>query len=505
MGALAIMATMKKVIYFLGALAFGGASGAWAQPVGKPLAACRVPGIDSQAMCGVVDRPLDEAKPDGKRIGVHFVVLPSVARNKLPDPVVLFAGGPGQSGIKLAATAQTLFSRLRNRRDVVVFDQRGVGKSMDLACPSDPRERLSTSFDMGQLSAQLLACKAKIKARHGLSEEQLTHFTTPVASRDMEAIRVALGAEQLNLVGGSYGTRAVMDYQRQFPDRVRRMVLDGVAPPDMVLPLSSEADAQLALDKTLQACSKAPKCNERYPNLAQALQTALERLPQSVDMQHPVTLQRERVMVSRELMLNGLRLPMYAPALASALPLVITQAAAGDYSLLLRLGNSMGGGPSDLAWGMHFSVICAEDFSRMDAAPPTQSALFKNSFSKLYKDVCAQWPQGPVAPDFYAIKASKSPVLVLSGGADPVTPEHHGDRVTQALGPMARHVVVAEAGHGIMGVGCTRDVLFQFVNAKTTDLAQAVNTQCLANIPRPLAFVLPAPIVSPPAASEVSK
>ncbi len=475
----------------------------------QALAPCRLPGIESQLMCGTVDRALDESKPQGKRINVKFAVLPSVARNKLPDPVILFAGGPGQSGLKLGSTASALFARLKNRRDVIVFDQRGVGQSMGLGCASDPRESLSTASDMGRLSADMVACKTKLKAKHGLSEEHFTHFTTIESSRDVDAIRAALGVEQFNLVGGSYGTRAALDYQRQFPTRVRRMVLDGVAPPDMVLPPATETDAQAALDAVFKACEARPACNARYPKLSDALKTALDRLPISHEVVHPVTLQREKVTLTRAGMTNAIRLPMYSPAHAQALPFAITQAAAGDFGPWLGLGGSMGSGTSEMAWGMHFSVICAEDFPRIDSVAASTSPVFAGVFTKLYRDVCAQWPQAAVAPEFFQIKVATQPVLVFSGGADPVTPSRHGERVTKALGPLARHVVVSEAGHGIMAVGCARDVIFQFVNAKTDDAALAVDAQCLSKIPRPLAYSVPLPspirlAASSPAASGVS-
>ena len=90
---------------------------------------------------------------------------------------------------------------------------------------------------------------------------------------------------------------------------------------------------------------------------------------------------------------------------------------------------------------------------------------------------------------FYSLPASPSAVLVLSGGIDPVTPPRHGERVAKALGPLARHVVVANAGHGVMAIGCMRDVIFRFVDAVDDADALAVDAGCAAKVPRPPAFV----------------
>ena len=77
---------------------------------------------------------------------------------------------------------------------------------------------------------------------------------------------------------------------------------------------------------------------------------------------------------------------------------------------------------------------------------------------------------------------------MLSGGSDPVTPPRHGERVSRALGPKARHVVVEHAGHGVMAMGCMRDVVFRFIDAPGDDEALAVDANCASGIPRPPAF-----------------
>ena len=89
---------------------------------------------------------------------------------------------------------------------------------------------------------------------------------------------------------------------------------------------------------------------------------------------------------------------------------------------------------------------------------------------------------------FYDMPAAPSATLVLSGGADPVTPPRHGTRVARALGAQAVHVVVPQAGHGVMGLLCMRDVLYRFIDAADDALALKVDTTCAASIPRPPAF-----------------
>jgi phosphoglycolate phosphatase-like HAD superfamily hydrolase len=84
--------------------------------------------------------------------------------------------------------------------------------------------------------------------------------------------------------------------------------------------------------------------------------------------------------------------------------------------------------------------------------------------------------------------AEGAALKLRSGGIDPATPPRHGERVVRALGPMARHVVVANAGHGVLAIGCMRDVVFRFIDAASADDALAVDAGCASTVPRPPAF-----------------
>jgi pimeloyl-ACP methyl ester carboxylesterase len=142
-----------------------------------------------------------------------------------------------------------------------------------------------------------------------------------------------------------------------------------------------------------------------------------------------------------------------------------------------------------LAMGMHFSVVCAEDFPRLPHATDKPGLDFGGDFEKLYERVCADWPRGEMPPDFYAMRPANQPVLLLSGGLDPVTPPRHGVRAAQALGASALHVVVPNAGHGLMSLPCIRELLFRFIDAADDKAALALETGCAKSIPRPPAFL----------------
>jgi pimeloyl-ACP methyl ester carboxylesterase len=463
------------------------AQGAWAA---AELAPCRLRGVEHEALCGSVMRALEPARPQGPQIAIHYAVLPALARNKRPDPVFFFAGGPGQSAIEIAPQVAAMLARFANRRDIVLIDQRGTGRSAPLMCEAeDPGLPLADLFAPQRQRERMAACLVRLKT---LPHGDLRFFTTTLAMQDADAVRAALGADRVNIVGGSYGTRAALEYLRQFPTRVRRAVIDGVAPPDMVLPASFSTDNQAALDALIDACEADKACTAREPQLRERWRALLATLPREIELRHPLTDRLERFMVDREMLLGLVRGPLYAPSLAAALPAAIGQATRGRFDALAGLAQSLGGRRGlQLAAGMHFSVVCAEDFPRLASGTDKAGADFGDSFATLYRDICASWPRGDVPPAFYTVPAAPSATLVFSGGLDPVTPPRHGERVARALGTKARHVVVPNAGHGVMGLGCMRDVLYRFVDAASDDEALKVETACAAKIPRPPMFALP--------------
>jgi fermentation-respiration switch protein FrsA (DUF1100 family) len=141
---------------------------------------------------------------------------------------------------------------------------------------------------------------------------------------------------------------------------------------------------------------------------------------------------------------------------------------------------------------MHFAVVCAEDFPRLAAATEVPGRDTGTAAEQVYRQVCSGLPRAEVPAAFYTLPTAAAPVLVLSGSADPVTPPRHGERVAQALGAQAVHLVVPNLGHGVMGQGCMTDVMFRFVDQADPALAlknAREEARCAAEVPRPGAYV----------------
>lgn len=479
------------------ATAFGPAQATTVRPAqgATPLvlSPCWLKGWPRAAQCGVLQRPLDSARPQGVVIDVHVAVVPALARNKAADAVFFFAGGPGQSAIDLAGPLTAAHARLQQRRDLVFVDQRGTGRSAPLKCADDDEravlQPLAERGDSTRQLARLQACRTALQA---LPHGDLRFYTTDIAMADIDAVRDKLGVARINAIGASYGTRAVLSYQRQFPQAVRRAVLDGVVPPDMRLPDAAALDNQAAHDALLRACADEAACARRHPDLPARLPTLLASLPRTVDLPHPVSGRSERVPLDRAAVLGLVRAPLYSPALAAALPAALAEAADGRWAPLAALAQQLTGGGGGIATGQHFSVVCAEDLGPgvPVAAPSAAPAVFDGQ-AALYRSVCADWPRGVVAPGFYTLPPAAAPTWLLSGTLDPVTPPRHGARVASALGARARHIVVPNVGHGVLAQACLREAVARFITTADETQALAQPADCAAGLPRPVFFVPP--------------
>jgi pimeloyl-ACP methyl ester carboxylesterase len=449
------------------------------------LAACRLPGVDTPAQCGTYDVWENRDTRTGRRISLSLAVVPARLRAKEQDPIVIFAGGPGQGAVALAAQVMPLFTRLNDSRDVVFLDQRGTGDSNPLDCEDEEEQPLQALFEDALPEKLVVRCLAQLDA-------DPTQYVTTIAIEDLEEVRAAMGYPRLNLWGGSYGTRAALEYVRRHGDRVRSVVLDGVAPANMKLPLSFVTDGDAAFQRLLDACEGEALCRGNYPNLRATiaqLRSQLARRPVRVAIQDPRTGDRQTIQVNENVFLSGLFRPLYVAELASLLPFGISAAAEGDFNPLLAQNLEFADDVSEnLSIGMHLSVICAEDIPRIT---PADLAALSGSFfgAALVNDfvrACRSWPKAKVPEDFYTPVHSQVPVLILSGGIDPATPPRHGDEVAKTL-PNSRHLVAPQLGHGVSLHGCAPRLIESFVRKAS---ARELDGKCLERIPRPL-FVMP--------------
>jgi pimeloyl-ACP methyl ester carboxylesterase len=451
------------------------------------LAPCQGKDGPTDALCGRVEVFENRVAKSGRTISLKVVVWPALGNNPKPDPLFFLAGGPGQGAATLARQVRELFRPIQAERDIVLVDQRGTGESGALECRNDD-DRLASINEPDEVGlARLKACLEGYDA-------DLRLYTTPIAMDDLDDVRAHLGYARINIYGGSYGTRAGLVYLRQHGDRVRSIVLDGVAPPDMRLPLYVPRDAQRAIDRLVADCAADAACAATYPNLGERVRQLFARLqaaPPTLRLVHPRTGVAETVTVDVGLVANLVFGALYSPLTSSMVPELLVRAEQDDFQGMLALAMANEGAADNMSLGMQLSVVCAEDVPRIapgEVERASRGSLFGQRLLMAHFKACEFWPRGALPGDYYDPVVSDVPALVLSGDVDPITPPSWGALVSDGLS-RATHLTAPFTGHGVVSTGCGQRIVRRFVEEGSAD---GLDTACLAKLERPPFFLSPA-------------
>jgi pimeloyl-ACP methyl ester carboxylesterase len=414
------------------------------------------------ARCGRFEVPEDRSKPDGKKLSLHVAVVPAKSTPR-PDPVVFLAGGPGQAASESALMAVLSLNRARDR-DILLVDQRGTGRSNPLRCPTVRVDEGDDAAVAGWLDRCLKELPGDPKS-----------YTTSAAMKDLDEVRAALGYEKLNLFGVSYGTRAALVYMREYPERVRTAILDGVAPTQLAVGEDMDRTAARALEMSFARCAKAQPCAERFGDLGAHYKEVLARLEREkplIKTHHPTTGEPVEISFGRQRFSSIVFLMSYMPEMVSLLPLFIRAAhERQDFGALaaqtLFLNESFEG---MLSRGMQLSVLCAEDipFFKTARGEAQGAATYLGTTTRdSFIAMCRRWPHAEVAKSFKDPVQSSAPVLLLSGEADPVTPPEFAELAKQTL-PNARHAVLPGHGHNVSFRGCVPRLIAELLKKGST-------------------------------------
>ncbi len=445
---------------------------------------CQIKDFDGIARCAQVAVPEDSAKPDGKKIEIFVALLPSLSPQPVADPLFLFAGGPGQAASDLGRLVSTMQS-VRKSRNIVLVDQRGTGKSKTLTCDlvekGKSKDPVTEAFnpDTRALEKDWAQCIAALQGNPAL------HRTDDYIA-DLELVRKGLGLGQINLWGGSYGSRVALRYMKLHPQSIRTATLDGVAPTALRLPDDALQSSQAQLEAALAACAASPACAQAYPRIAESLDALLAKLrkaPQTITLPHPATGKAVTGLATERTVVSFLWPLLYQPEAARLIPSLINSAIQGDYAPLAATIAGQAVGESDISLTQRFAVMCAEDM--LGRTAPQQPRF--QAVSDLFYSLCSTFPHGKVAPEFFEPTVSAIPTLLLSGSLDPVTPPASGALVASTLS-QSKHIVVNGLGHIVSPHSCIRRVMAKFIDkgsvAQATDPCEAE-----LSLPRPHFYV----------------
>ena len=435
----------------------------------------KTPGVPTQvdAKCGTLAVPEDPSDASSRPIELNIAVVEAIQRNAEPDPLFVLVGGPGQAATETFPALSSTLYNIHEERDIVLVDQRGTGKSNPLRC-LDPQDDF---LEEEEVITRLKACPANLEA-------DLRYYTTDIAMQDLDRVRAALGYDDINLYGVSYGTRAALVYLKMYPDRVRSLILDAVVDPSFVLYQDAARDGQQALERFFARCEADPDCSATYPDLRAEFEEILRRLreePVDVTISHPITGKPLELNLTDTTITNLVFNILYSPDLVAMLPFAVHQAAASqNYTPLITQGYLVDASIYD---GMFYAVACSEDapFVRDEA---DAAGLFGDNVQN-FLEVCEAWPQADVPAILREQVSSDVPVLLFSGDSDPITPPRHAEALGESLSNDL-HLVFRGMGHGNGTTACAMRIMDRFLDSAS---ASGLETSCVKEVAPPPFFV----------------
>lgn len=428
--------------------------------------ACQLPqkssGATTSAFCAPFSVPENRADPKSRMLNLRMALIKSREVKADSDIVVYLAGGPGQSAVNSWPQIAGALEPLRRHHHILLLDQRGTGESHPLTCKSAKGDAVEDRFDLGQLRVRVKNCLAEVEKK---SDPRF--YTTTEATRDLEDVRLALGAPLFDLVGVSYGTRMAQQYAMHYPNSVRSIVLDSVVPNQLVLGEEFAENLHRALKAQFKLCQDTPDCagtfGDPYASLMQ-LRDKLQVAPEDFSYRDPVTFEKRRMLLNQYTLAGLVRMFAYTPETAALLPLSISEGIKGDYRPLAGQTRLIEGDLADLQEnGMQMSVICSEDADLLTPRPQDANLLLGTTMIQSLKAACDVWPHGTRPANFHEPLKTATPVLILEGQLDPVTPPRYGREVLKGLSN--GHLIIAKGmGHNVIGRGCIPKLVEEFVD-----------------------------------------
>ncbi|MFD3945612.1 alpha/beta fold hydrolase [Streptomyces sp. NPDC058579] len=466
-----------------------------------PRTADPIPDLE-RARCGTLTVPEKRSRHKGRRITLGVAIIPAVTSTPKPDPIVWFAGGPGDDAVSEIPMA--LAGGLNRDRDVIFMSQRGTySADPELTCPNvDEFNASALDLVFGARSTGRLHVEALRECRDSLVSRgaDLSAYNGTESAADYDGLRKALGLKRWNVFGISYGTDLALQYMRLHPKGIRSVGIDGVLPPSLAGGAVTWKAAREGFDGIFKACAEQPACNTRYPNLKatfERLVVELEARPVTTTVTVPGQPEPVKVVLDGGVLVNWLT---SASHLAAGVPRSLDELAHGDPR---RIAEQWAGGKLSpqaigrVAHGLSYGVFCSEwtpyeseadvlrAGRRLFPSFPRSVQANAPQLAWLHAD-CRAWNVPAAPPSIRDLTRSDIPTFVLSGGFDSQTAPSNGPYAARTLSrsiavevPYVAHVVFAEST-------CAQTMTVSFF-----DRPDAPDTSCLAGLQPPRFEIAP--------------
>ena len=452
--------------------------------------------------CGFLTVPETRGDPDGPTVRIAVTTVPAQSSTPAADPIVYLDGGPGGAGSLSAASA--VAAGMNADHDIVFVDQRGTYHSEPfLSCPEQDAfyaEVNGLAYSDPATGDKSDAATAACRERLVSDGVALDAYNSAENAADIADLRVALGIEEWNLYGVSYGTDLALTILRDHPEGVRSVVLDSVVPPNFRWTADFWPAASAAFDEMYAACAAQKSCAAAYPDLEEEFTDTVTRLdadPLTVPVTNAAG-DTVSVVVDGYKLANAVVLRLATgPANSAVLPQMIHEIAAGNgtgiaSTLLLSVTP-----PEFVGLGLQWGVFCSEDVPRtsleevvalgaqaLPAFPESVLSLLPQ-LPRVFAD-CAIWDVPAADEAAHQPAVSDVPVLFLGGTFDAVTAPYWQDAATPTLSA-SQVVNFPGLGHHVITQNACPVVV---MGAFLADPSAPVDEDCVAAVTVPV-FTVP--------------
>ncbi len=454
-------------------------------------AACPFEGADGRndVQCGYLVVPENRDRPDGRTLRLSVAVLKSLSDTPLPDPLVYLSGGPGIPSVKysIGRLGSPFWTPFREKRDLIFFDQRGVGFSGPEFCPEMSFSLYTSTFrGLSASERQSFIVDAVRACRKSMLAEGIDFgfYNSSAIAGDLDDLRIVLGYERWNLFGISFGTRVALATMRDSPDGIRSVIIDSNWPPNAPLADNNERLAR-SLRLVFDQCAASADCSAAFPKLEHdffAILDDFEANPLVLELGDPDRFPDGRIVVDGNLLTWAFFQGLYDRNFIDIFPLLVRELLGRNGEVLAALADGLVLEPG-FSSGLQYAVDCYEWITRItpEMAEADQSRHPDLKVWQPYADdraICAAWHDQRADVSELQPVYSEIPTLVASGEFDPITPPSYG-RLTAASLPNSTHIEVRGVGHAATPfTECTNDILDAFLEDPTSP----INTDCVAGI-----------------------
>ena len=459
------------------------------------------------ALCGSISRLWEPGHPDAGTVKVGFAFRPAsdTSRPAL-GTLVPHEGGPGYSTTGTASWYAAMYGPLLERRNLLLVDQRGTGRSEPVDCPQLQHLKIDYAEAAGACGAQL--------------GDRADDYTTALSADDLAAVVEALELKKVDVYGDSYGTFFAQVFVGRHPDLVRTVVLDASYPAygeSAWYPTQGPA-VRRAFDVV---CDRSAACRSAGPGFLPSLRRVLAEVRERPwrGQAYDADGRRTTVTVDAPALLMVAYGATYTPPFYRELTAALRSGLAGDRAPLRRLvaeataGSTDAGPVAEFSEGLYAAVAC-HDYPQlydMTAPPDVRRAQYAAALAARQAshpetfgpftvaeyaasdwqgyDWCTDWPaappENPAAPPVPPSGGYPDvPVLVLAGELDTITTPAEATLVTRQF-PYARRVLVRNSVH-VTAVGdrddCAQRIVRHWIASQGVVIPPALRA-CARDIP----------------------